>query len=118
MKSLIIALPVLIQLALVTALYQASNSAPAPSAPPSYSSTASEVHQLRQQRDRIEAQLNAIESRNRVFLPRGLGKVAATPAYTASEPQRATNSQASRIQTHSQRSMTSRTGTTPNGEPS
>jgi hypothetical protein len=71
MKSPIIALPVLIQIAVVAALYVATT-APAPTPLPSNSANA--IHDLRQQRDEIETRLADLESRTRVFLPRGMGE--------------------------------------------
>jgi hypothetical protein len=82
MKSPIVVLPVLLQIALVVALCTQSSSTPVPApvqAPLPLSSAAegsAEITQLHHQREQIEARLAALESRTTVFLPRGMGGVA------------------------------------------
>jgi hypothetical protein len=88
MKSPIVVLPVLLQIALVAALYTYSSSTPAPVPEPLPSPVegSAEVRQLHQQRAQIEAKLADLESRTIVFLPRGIGGVAdgAPPPSTPS----------------------------------
>jgi hypothetical protein len=84
MKSLTIAIPTLMQIGVVAALCVAATSATTP--PPSTSEPATELHQLRLQREQIEARLEFIQSKTRVFLPRGMGRMANTPAPGASSP--------------------------------
>jgi hypothetical protein len=73
MKSPIIALPVLMQIAMIAGLYYAATSVPSPT-PPS-SKTLPQILQLQQQRDQIETKLAALETRE-LFLPRGMGRSA------------------------------------------
>jgi hypothetical protein len=102
MKSPIVVLPVLLQIALVAALYTHSSSTPSPVPAPVPSSVEgrAEIRQLQQQREEIEARLAALESRTRVVLPRGLGGVAdgAPPPPTPS-PNLPANPSTSGIQT-------------------
>jgi hypothetical protein len=75
MKSPIVVLPVLLQIALVAALYTYSSSTPAPTpAPlPSPVGGGAEVRQLHHQREEIEARLAALENTTKVVVPRGMG---------------------------------------------
>jgi hypothetical protein len=84
MKSPILVLPTLLQIGLVAALCFATT--PATVQPAYAPAPASELLKLRAQRDQIEARVEFIESRTRVFLPRGMGRVANHPAPGVSSP--------------------------------
>jgi len=73
MKSLLVALPFLLQIALFTALYTHRKSFAATSQQPTVHV---DICDLQRQRDRIAAQLSALEHKPKQFLPRG---VAPTP---------------------------------------
>jgi hypothetical protein len=74
MKSLIRALPILLLAAMVAVLYT-HREIVAPSVPPP-TERASDVRALQEQRERIDAQLDLLQQRHEIFLPRGIGSVA------------------------------------------
>jgi hypothetical protein len=77
-KILLVALPFLLQIALFTAVYTHRNSVVASSPKPAEHADVCDLHR---QRDRIAAQLAALEHRPKQFLPRGVTPTPSNPAY-------------------------------------
>jgi len=79
MKSPILALPILLEVALIVALYTHRDWTATLLPPPTQ--RAADIRALRVQRDRIAARLAVLECMPKTFLPRGIGAVTSNSSH-------------------------------------